>query len=95
MAIRYITAPISFTVEPVRTLNIEIEKTRTLLFDFSNINLIHGDYAHYEGEYVITPRTYGQVMETEDKVMDLDITVLEIPAQYVANEKGGRTATIG
>lgn len=95
MAIRYITAPLSFKLESVNTLEFKIEKTRTVLFNFSDITLNSDTHAHYEGEYVITPHTYELIMETKEKIMDDDVTILGITADCVDNEKGGKTATIG
>ena len=50
----------------------------------------------YEGEYVITPKPFlEQVLETKNKSMTDDVTVLEIPYSEVANPQGGKTANIG
>lgn len=54
-----------------------------------------GEYEHYMGSYSVTPRTYEQTMETQNLVMDDDVTVLSIPLTEVSNIKGGETATIG
>ena len=95
MAVRYISAPVTFEIEPVSALTFAVEKMRTVLFDFSDITIHPGSYVHYEGDYVITPRTHEQLMETKEKIMDANVTILQIPADYVGNEKGGKTATIG
>ena len=58
------------------------------------VNSIEGE--HYQGEYVITPRVAAQtVLATTNKVMDDDVTVLEIPYSEVSNLIGGKTAIIG
>lgn len=50
----------------------------------------------YEGEYVITPKPFTeQVLETKNKSMTDDVTVLEIPYSEVVNPQGGKTANIG
>ena len=95
MAIRYITAPLSFKLESVNTLEFTIGKVRTVLFDFSNITLSTDPHAHYEGEYIIAPHAHEQHLRTREKIMDDDVTILRITADCVDNEKGGKTATIG
>lgn len=52
-----------------------------------------GEY--YEGEYVITPKTYEQTMETKDLLMKDDVEIEEIPLYQVSNTQGGKTAIIG
>ena len=51
---------------------------------------------HYQGEYTVIPKKDIQtVLATQNKVMDGDVTVLEIPYQAVVNPVGGKTAIIG
>ena len=49
----------------------------------------------YDGAYVITPATSDQVLETEEKAMRYDLTVLAVPYAEVDNPFGGVTVTIG
>lgn len=49
----------------------------------------------YEGDYTATPSTTEQVLETKDKVMADDVTVLEIPYFETGNPAGGYTVYIG
>lgn len=49
----------------------------------------------YEGEYIVTPKPWViQTLDTDDKYMEADVTVLEVPYCEVDNDKGGRTVTI-
>lgn len=48
----------------------------------------------YEGPYVATPKVYSQIFETNEKIMEDDFTVLEIPYQEVSNPQGGETVII-
>lgn len=48
----------------------------------------------YGGEYTVTPRMYEQVLETANKRMAEDVTVLQIPYYEVGNESGGTTVYI-
>jgi len=51
---------------------------------------------HYAGPYVVTPLVLNPiVLETKDKMMDDDVTVLKVPYLETANPSGGNTAYIG
>lgn len=49
----------------------------------------------YDGEYIATPTTSEQILETKGKVMADDVTVLEIPYFETTNLAGGYTVYIG
>ena len=42
----------------------------------------------YTGEYIVTPQTYEQYLNTDNKLMTDDVTVLEIPYSEVSNLYG-------
>ena len=46
------------------------------------------DYPKYHGEYVVIPKTYAQYLDTDNKVMEDDVTVTEIPYAEVGNIYG-------
>ena len=50
---------------------------------------------YYDGEYVITPKDFDQILETEEKAMRDDVTVLAVPYTEVDNPYGGVTCIIG
>ena len=51
------------------------------------IQMIHADT--YQGEYVVTPLANDQVvLETKDKAMLDDVTVLKVPRFQTSNEYG-------
>lgn len=54
-----------------------------------------GSYPTYEGEYVVIPKVYSQLLETNAKAMADDVTVREIPKSEVPNAFNGLTVTIG
>ena len=55
-----------------------------------------GDYDIYDGEYVVTPKAWEEViLETQGYLMRDDVTVLEIPYFETSNLSGGKTAIIG
>lgn len=95
MAIRYIFAPVNFTLERTKTIDFSIPKIRTILVEFSTINVSRDTRVHYAGEYVITPRVFQQSMDTDHKIMDDNVTILEIPSAFVENPTGGYTVSIG
>lgn len=49
----------------------------------------------YKGEYEIVPKVKKQVLQTKNKTMTDDVTVLKIPYSEVDNLSGGQTITIG
>ena len=50
---------------------------------------------YYEGSYEVDPQKNIQVLETKDRVLTDDITVLGIYYYEVTNDTGGKTVTIG
>ena len=54
-----------------------------------------GDYDRYTGEYVVVPKSSTQTLETNDKLMTDDVSVLAIPYTEVTNQSGGYTVSIG
>lgn len=49
----------------------------------------------YEGKYIVTPSGEIQVLETSQKKMLDDVTILAIPYSETINLAGGKTANIG
>ena len=45
----------------------------------------------YVGEYTVTPSRKQQVLETQNKLLKENITVIEIPYSEVSNLGGGKT----
>lgn len=48
----------------------------------------------YEGNYEITPTVDGQTLETKQRYMTDDVTILAIPFYEVGNTSGGDTVYI-
>lgn len=46
------------------------------------------DYATYSGDYIVTPRSYEQTLDTSFKVLEDDVTVKQIPYFETSNEDG-------
>lgn len=53
------------------------------------------DVPPYTDEYVVTPRTYEQTLDTSQKLMIGDVIVESIPYSKVSNIHNGYTVTIG
>lgn len=68
-------------------LDIIEDPFESFTIDYSvDITQISGD--HYDGPYEITPKTTEQKLETKFKVMDNDVTVLQVPYWKTGNEYG-------
>lgn len=50
---------------------------------------------YYTGEYVVTPSTEEQTLNTKDRFLSRDVLVEEIPYYETTNESGGYTVIIG
>ena len=60
------------------------------------INVVHEDTEIYDGEYVVTPKFYEEtVLETQNKKMEDNVQVLEIPYYETRNPSGSYTIYIG
>lgn len=54
-----------------------------------------GNYEHYKGDYIVTPKFENQKLKTGGLVMDYDVNVKSIPIEEVSNLSGGKTVIIG
>lgn len=61
----------------------------------SIISSEEGKLPDYSGEYIITPSVEEQTMQTKNRTMTNDVTILAIPYAEVSNSTGGKTVTIG
>lgn len=74
-----------FAKKPV--LKCTIRSNRPALKGYLNIS--RGNIDVYDGEYVVTPIPYdAQTLETKNKVMANDVTVLAIPYYETSNISG-------
>ena len=74
-------------------LKCTVRSTRPVLKGFVNIS--RGNAEIYDGEYIVTPIPYdSQTLETKDKLMADDVTVLAIP-YYETSNISGITVYIG
>lgn len=49
----------------------------------------HCDYPKaYDGDYDVTPRSYAQTLDTNDKYMREDVTIRQIPYYETSNDFG-------
>ena len=85
---------IEFELNNINPLDMDVS-TGDMVLEFG-IESGGGKLPTYEGEYIITPRPYReQVLDTKNKSLVQDVTVLEIPYSEVTNPEGGVTANIG
>ena len=86
---------IEFSFGFARPLDISIN-TNAMTLDIGIESGGGGQLPPYGGEYVVTPKPFiEQTLETKNKSMSDDVTVLEIPYSVVTNPQGGKTANIG
>ena len=65
--------------------------TNQVVFDTDLVTVIqtYGNVPVYEGDYVITPSAHNQqVLETKDKLLEENVTVLKIPTSETHNQYG-------
>ena len=68
-------------------LDFIIGETLELDFDIGEVTVIDAD--PYEGEYIVTPLAFEEViLPTKRKVMQRDVTVLEVPYTETSNVHG-------
>ena len=72
-----------------------IQTECSFYIDFGEIFYLQNDNDIYDGAYTITPRVYGQMLPTKDKLMIDDVKVKVIPLSKVMNLSNGYTVTIG
>ena len=76
-------------------LKVEFTRGQSFGVDFGQLTEVGKEYEHYAGNYDVVPGRDGTVLETQDKVMDDDVTVHPIPFFRVSNPAGGNTCYIG
>lgn len=59
-----------------------------------SIQVIGGDVPTYDGDYSVAPKIDAQILETKERVMKSDLTVMAIPFSSVRNPQGGETINI-
>lgn len=84
--------------------NIIFEEEDCFFLDFKEDSCFHLDFGefieidpfdYYDGDYIVTPLDEDQILDTRQKAMRNDVTVLAVPYAEVDNPYGGVTVTIG
>lgn len=78
-------------------LNLEFNEDKKILdLTFDNFQqIISHNVERYGGEYEIEPKVEQQVLQTNQKLMEDDLTILAIPYSEVSNDSDGYTVYIG
>ena len=85
---------IEFTFGSAQPLDISVE-TNSMTIEIGIDEGSGGKLPTYDGEYVVTPKAFvEQTLETKNKSLVEDVTVLEIPYSEVTNPEGGKTVNI-
>ena len=79
-----------------KRLNVNFsEMEQTLHIEFGEFFRVFDDIPQYDGEYQLTPSAKSeQTLETAQKFLTKDVTVIRIPYYDVGNAAGGRTVYI-
>lgn len=73
-----------------------INTTVTIDGVLGNLYLVSPEtYSIYTGEYEVFPDLSEHILETDDKIMENDVTVHRVPSWETANLYGGETFIIG
>lgn len=80
------------STEVLFPLEIEIPEPIDLELD-TNI-IIHGDFDYYTGETEVTPSEETQVLQTNDLMMQANVTVNPIPQNYGRLSWNGSVLTV-
>lgn len=69
--------------------NLEFEEeSKEFCLNFGEIQIVHTDYDPYPGPYVVIPKRRDQILATNGKNMEDDVTVKEVPWTEVSNPTG-------
>ena len=83
-----------FPAERDQTVSVREDAPQAIrVWNDTEITVVGGD--PYLGEYEITPRAEGQILETEALYMRGDVKIKPIPYSAVSNSANGQTVTIG
>lgn len=80
-------------IEDVKRLIFVIDEPEPLAFVVDPYNQVTPDI--YEGPYIVNPKFEEQKLATRNRLLQDDVTVLEIEVEKVTNLGGGYTVTIG
>lgn len=75
--------------------DIHIENEGATVIEEEELLVLSGENDIYQGESIVVPQDYDQLLETENKFMETDILIESVPYQKVTNLGGGYTVMIG
>ena len=77
------------TFEELDSFEIELKERDCFFVDFGEVTFVDHDYHPYPGPYEVTPLAWqDQILATNGKNMEDDVTVFEIPYSEVSNPDG-------
>ena len=85
---------IRLNVKPADSVSVQID-TRSIAMTVAKAVLVNGERSPYEGDYEVTPKVEAQTLETENKFLKQNVSILGIPYYDVSNNAGGNTIYIG
>lgn len=84
---------IRLKVSEERSARLSVRGERATLHVAATV--VTGGGIQHDGPYEVTPTFEEQTLETKDKTMRENVTVLSIPVVEVGNVQGGKTLIIG
>lgn len=88
------------TIEQEQNIDVEFDNAKFMLVDLDVSDDFKCDFGtgvtsgDYTGRYEVTPTAREQVLPTENKMMERNVTVHATPYSEVSNIYGGNTVTI-
>lgn len=83
---------LTFDLSTEAELTFDLQTDQAMSFDLSIPHDVTTQV--YDGDYEVTPKTYGQTLETANKKMADDVTINAIPYFETSNESDGKTVYI-
>ena len=76
-------------------VSVGIVETESISVNVGSTTMIaSSDVEIYDGPYEVIPKVNSQALSTAGKMMNDDVTVLEVPYYEVSNQFGGNTVYI-
>lgn len=83
-------------IEPVKNIKNHIEKKDLKAIVEKPLVIKEEILPHYEGQYIVDPKNYDIVLETQNKVLDDDVKVKEVNIYSVSiPDSTGKVIYIG
>lgn len=83
-----VTCTVSESIQTIDMVTCTVSESAQMIDMLVDMQIINNATDPYEGEYVVVPSTREQMLHTNGKRMEDDVTVREIPYYEVSNQSG-------